>query len=65
MEADVAHLLSGTPMSSSLRSQQALVDVVSRSAGARFRHSPRRSPSRQSPSRRRRWGSGSPACGSV
>ena len=54
-EADVALLLSDTQTSSSLRSQQALVDVASRSAGARPR-----SPARQSPGRRRE-SSGSPA----
>ena len=64
-EADVAHLLSDTQTSSSLRSQQALVDVASRSAGSRFRRSsPRLSPARQSPFRRRRRESGSPAPGS-
>ena len=62
-EADVAHL-SDTQTSSSLRSQQALVDVASRSADSRFcRSSPRRSPARQSPCRRRRRESGSPARG--
>ena len=56
------HLLSDTQTSSSLRSQQALVDVASRSAGARpCRSSPRRSPARQSPGRRCRGWSGSPA----
>ena len=55
-EADVARLLSDTQTASSLKSQQALVDVASRSAGA----SPHRSPARQSPGRRRRE-SGSPA----
>ena len=55
-------LLSDTQMSSSLRSQQALVDVASRSAGARSRRpSPRRSPTRASSSRHRRRESGSPA----
>ena len=62
--ADVARPLSDTQTSSSLRSQQALVDVASRSVGARPRRSsPLRSPARQSPGRRRRE-SGSPACGS-
>ena len=61
-EADVARLLSDTQTSSSLWSQQALVDVASRSAGSRFcRSSPRLSPARQSPSLRRE--SGSPARG--
>ena len=60
-EADVARLLSDTQTSSSLRSQQALVDVASRSAGTRPRRSsPRFSPARQSPGRRRRE-CGSPA----
>ena len=60
-ESDVVRLLADTQTSSSLRSQQALVDVASRSAGARPRRSsPRRSPARQSPGRRR-WESGSPA----
>ena len=59
-EADVSRLLSNTQTSSSLRSQQALVDVASRSAGAHLRcSSPRRSPARQSPSRRRCRESGS------
>ena len=54
-EADVVRLLSDAQTSSSLRCQQALVDVASRSAGARpCRSSPRRSPSRQSPGCRRR-----------
>ena len=60
-EADVACLLSDTQTFSSLRSQQALMDVASRSVGARPRcSSPRRSPARQSPSHRCRE-SGSPA----
>ena len=64
-EADVSCLLLDTQTSSSLWSQQALVDVASRSAGARPRcSSPRRSPARQSPSGRRRRESGSPAHGS-
>ena len=51
-EADVARLLSDTQASSSQRSQQALVDVASRGSGGRHqRFSPRRSPSRSSPSR--------------
>ena len=53
-ESDVARLLSDTQTSSSLRSKQALVDVASRSSGARFRRSPRHSPARQSPSSRHR-----------
>ena len=61
-EADVARLLSDAQTSSSLRSQQALVDVASHSAGSRLRGcSPRHSPARQSPSRRHRRESGSPA----
>ena len=63
-EADVACLFSDTQTSSSLRSQQALVDVASRSTGTRPRcSSPRRSPARQSLGHRRRE-SGSPARGS-
>ena len=59
--ADVARLLADTQTSSSLRSQQALVDVASQGSGTRRRHfSPGRSPSRSSPSRRRRRESGSP-----
>ena len=46
-EADVSRLLADTQTASSLKSQQALVDVASRSAGSR-------SPGRQSPGRRRR-----------
>ena len=49
-EADVACLLSDAQTSSSLRSQQALVDVASRPTGARpCCSSPRRSPACQSP----------------
>ena len=52
-EEDVARLLADTQTSSSLRSQQALVDVASRSTGARRRRfSPSCSPARLSPSRR-------------
>ena len=62
-EADVARLLADTQTSSSLRSQQALVDVASRSSGVRRRRSsPFRSPARSSPARRRRRNSGSPSC---
>ena len=62
-ESDIARLLSDTQMSSSLRSQQALVNVASRGSGSRrSRFSPARSPSRSSPSRRRRRDSGSPGC---
>ena len=61
-EADVSRLLSDTQTSSSLQSQQVLVDVASRSAGALpHRSSPRRSPARPSPSCHRRRESGSPA----
>ena len=53
LESDVSRLLSDTQTSSSLRSQQALVDVASNRSGARRRRfSPARSPSRSSPSRR-------------
>ena len=59
-EADVARLLAVTQTSSWLKSQQAMVDMASRSAGARWRHfSPVRSPSHSSPSRH---DSGSPSC---
>ena len=61
-ESDMARLLADTQTSSSLRSQQALVDVASRGSGARRRHSiPYRSPARTSPPRRRRRSSGSPS----
>ena len=61
-ESDVSRLLSDTQASSSLRSQQALVDITSRSSGFRsHRASPRRSPARVSPSRYRRRELGSPA----
>ena len=60
-EADLARLLADTQMSSSLWSQQALVDVAFWGPGARRqRFSPNRSPSRSSPSRRRCRDSGSP-----
>ena len=60
-ESDIARLLSDTQTSSSLRSQQALVDVASRGSGAcRRRFSLVRSPSRSSPSRRGCRESGSP-----
>ena len=59
----MSRLLADTQIASSLKSQQALVDVASRSAGARSRRaSPRRSPGRQSPGRWRR-DSGSPTSG--
>ena len=61
-EEDVTRLLAETQTSSSLRSQQALVEVVSRGYGVRLRHSsPARSPSRPSPPSRRRRESGSPS----
>ena len=60
-ESDVARLLADTQTSSSLRSQQALVDVASRGSGVRRRRSsPYRSPARTS-ARRHRRSSGSPA----
>ena len=61
-ESDVARLLSETQTSSSLRSHQALVDVVSCGSGGRSRRfSPARSHARSSHSRRRRRESGSPS----
>ena len=58
----MARLLADTQTSSSLKSQEALVDVASRSAGARRRRfSPARSPSRSSPFHRCRRDSGSPS----
>ena len=61
-EADIARLLADTQTSSSLRSQQTLVDVASMSSEVRRRHSsPARSPSRSSPAWRRRRDSGSPS----
>ena len=57
LESDISRLLSDTQTSSSLRSQQALVDVACNCSGPR-RH--RFSPAR-SPSRRRRRESGSPS----
>ena len=63
-EPDIARLLDATRSTSSLRSQQAMVDVASRSSSSSSRSrrsSPRRSPARASPSRRRRRESGSPA----
>ena len=65
LESDVTRLLSDTQTSSSLKSQQAMVDVASNRSGPRRRRfSPARSPARSSPSRRRRRDSGSPARGS-
>ena len=61
-ESNISCLLSDTQTSSSLRSQQALVDVASSRSGARRRRfSPARSPPRSSPSRRRRRESGYPS----
>ena len=62
LESDAARLLSDTQTSSSLRSQQALVDVASNQSGPRRRRfSPACSPARLSPSHRRRRDSGSPS----
>ena len=61
-EEDVACFLDATRSSSSLRSQQALVDVASRGASSRqCRFSPCRFPVRSSPSRCRCRESGSPS----
>ena len=61
----MTRLLSDTQTLSSLKSQQALVDVASnRSGPRRHRFSPARSPARSSHSRRRRRDSGSPSRGS-
>ena len=64
-EADVARLLDATHSSSSLRSQQAMVDVASRGSSLSSTRgrcpSPRRSPSSSSPARHCRRDSGSPA----
>ena len=61
-KGDVARLLAETQISSSLRSQQGLVEVVARGSGGCFRRSsPARSPSRASSSRRRRRDNGSPS----
>ena len=60
-ESDIARMVADTRASSSLHSQQALVDVASRSSGPRGRRfSPSRSPARISPSRRHPRESGSP-----
>ena len=65
VEEDVARLLDATCSSSNLQSQQAMVDVVSRGSSSSStcgrRPSPRRSPSRSSLARPRRWDSGYPA----
>ena len=61
-ESDISRLLSDTQTSSSLRSQQALVDVASSRSGARRRRfSPARSPPRSSPFRHCRRESGFPS----
>ena len=64
-ETDVARLLDATRSSSSLRSQQAMVDVASRGSSSSStrgrRPSPRHLPFRSSPARHRRRDSGSPA----
>ena len=60
-ELNVARLLSDTQASSSLRSQQAMVEVARGSGARSWRFSHRRSPSRPSPSRCRRCDSGSAA----
>ena len=64
-EEDVARLLDVTRSSSRLRSQQAMVDVASYGSSSSSSHgrrpSPRSSPSRSSPARRRRREFGSPA----
>ena len=60
LESDISRSLSDTHTSSSLRSQQALVDVASNRSGARRRRfRPVRTPSRSLPSHRRRRESGS------
>ena len=62
LEFDISRLLSDTQTSSSLRSQQALVDVASNHSGPRRRcFSPARSSSCSSPSRRCRRESGFPS----
>ena len=61
-ESDMARLLTDTQTSSSLQSQQVLVDVASRGSGVRRRHSsPARSLSSSSPACRRHRESGSPS----
>ena len=64
-EADVARLLDATRSSSSLSSQQAMVDVASRGSSSSStrgrRSSPRRSPARSSPAHCRCHELGSPA----
>ena len=64
-EEDVARLLESTCSSSSLKLQQAMVDVASRRSSAPASHQRRASPGRsphRSPARRRRQSSGSPSC---
>ena len=58
-QSDVSRLLADTQTSSSLCSQQALVDVASRGSRARRRRFSHRSPARSSPARRCRRESGS------
>ena len=65
-EADVSRQLSDIQSSSSLRSQQSLVAISSRSAGARSSLFPSHgSPAQQYPTGHRCCDSGSPACGSC
>ena len=65
-EADVSRQLLDIQSSSSLRSQQSLVAISSRSAGARSGLFPSRgSPARLYPTGHRRCDSSSPACGSC
>ena len=65
-EADVSRQLSDIPSSSSLRPQQSLVAISSRSAGARSGlFLSRGSPARRYPTGHRRCDSGSPVCGSC
>ena len=60
-ETDISRLLADTQTSSSLCSQQALVEVAWGSGSRSGQFSPHRSPARPSPSRRRHHESGSPA----
>ena len=61
-DPDVTCLLEDTQTSSSLRSQQALMEVALRGAGARYhRYSPLWSPSHSSPAYRKRREPGSPS----
>ena len=62
-ESDIARMVADTQASSSLCSQQALVNVASSGSGSRCRlFSPSCSPVRTSPSRRRRRESWCPSC---